>query len=95
MTATSLDRERFCPVCGTPLLPHQRVACSSVHASRAQRAVKRFAESARDPRYVLALLQREHPELARQLHMASEMNDPRQLGLAIGGPPAPEKGGPR
>ena len=76
-------RPRRCPICGTELTASQRTACSPEHAQKARRGDVRVAQAARDPRYLLALLQKERPALALQLHLASELNDPRQLALPL------------
>lgn len=76
-------RPRSCPICGTALNASQRTACSPEHAQQARRGDVRIAQAARDPRYLLALLQQERPALALQLHLACELNDPRQLALPL------------
>jgi hypothetical protein len=78
-------RPRLCPICRKVLAPSQRTACSPEHAQQVRRGDARIAQAARDPRYLLALLKHEHPEHALKLHLASELNDPRQLSLGLDG----------
>lgn len=77
---------RRCPICGRVLAASQRTACSPEHAQQLRRGGARVEQAARDPRYLLALLQQEHPALALQLHLASELDDPRQLTLSLDSP---------